>query len=974
MPRLARRAPARHTFRLFTTMACGSAAAIAGFSVAAFARPAAPARSVAAPPAVIVSVAPAAAPNLLGPGPLAPNDDCATPLQITGPGPFTFDLSHASTGSAGQNAACAGTPEGMRNDLWFCWTATCTGVVTISTCGQTTADTKIVVYDGCNGCPGSSPSAPNPLCCNDDGPQPCGKQSLVTCEVVCGQQYLIQIGNSPNGSPGGSGTFTIDCAGEPCAPPEPPASCCHARPAFLPTTTFPGVIGVQTADRGILTGPGSDVVVMYDLNERPSNVPPIGCTSLGGPDFQATAQWNTAKFVHPTWSKDSLGTVFGVALDDRGHTYVTHTSSYSDQGGGSGDRLGALAGSAVGAGAGAIYKINSTTGVASLFAKLPNNPIVGCLPAPDPLQNECYPGLGNIAFDCDHAQFFVSNFQDGRIYRIRQSDGAILGTFKHGSGLVVSGNTLDPIDTAGFIPITPDSITGRGRRVWAVEPHNNRLYYSVWREDFPAPNLNVTCGRDDPAHDNEIWSIALDSAGAFVPGSETLEVTMPAHVAVPVFNLNSTPFGPNPCFNPSGPPVPYPASCSSPVSDISFDASGCLLAAERSMDGDTDTSAHLSRVIQFCPSAAGGGWTLSPTSTFGTGLRYAPFWVNESNATGGVDVDLGVNGRVWATVDAMSVPFNPSTQQGIYGIQGLPAAGGNVCNSACIDSNAISTSADKFKQGSVAVSCARACSEIEDETLLCVLEPSGGVTWTFTVTNNSGVPAYYMLLTPPIGSGVTFSPNAFPLPPLPSGGSATFTTTITGATPGERLCFDITLLDQTLQVCCTIEHCLDIPTCSCGEVRNETLVCIGGGTYAYSFDLVNLSGMPIQQVYLLPGPASGITFNPNYFGLTGPLPNFGVVSLSTTVTGVPGSTHCFTISIHDDHFVECCSFERCITLPEPCDCTGDINGDGVVDFRDLAMLLANYGQSGPSPCDLNGDGAVTFLDLNILLGVYGGPC
>ena len=31
----------------------------------------------------------------------------------------------------------------MANDVWWCWTATCTGTVTLSTCNLTTADTVI---------------------------------------------------------------------------------------------------------------------------------------------------------------------------------------------------------------------------------------------------------------------------------------------------------------------------------------------------------------------------------------------------------------------------------------------------------------------------------------------------------------------------------------------------------------------------------------------------------------------------------------------------------------------------------------------------------------------------------------------------------------------------------------------------------------------------------------------------------------
>ncbi|MBL0921496.1 MAG: agmatine deiminase family protein [Phycisphaerales bacterium] len=56
-------------------------------------------------------------------------------------------------------------------------------------------------------------------------------------------------------------------------------------------------------------------------------------------------------------------------------------------------------------------------------------------------------------------------------------------------------------------------------------------------------------------------------------------------------------------------------------------------------------------------------------------------------------------------------------------------------------------------------------------------------------------------------------------------------------------------------------------------------------------------------------------------------------------------------------------------------CPADIDGDNVIGFGDLNILLGNYGQSGPGiPGDIDGDGDVDFADLNILLGLYGENC
>ncbi|MBC23209.1 MAG: hypothetical protein CMJ32_04750 [Phycisphaerae bacterium] len=50
-------------------------------------------------------------------------------------------------------------------------------------------------------------------------------------------------------------------------------------------------------------------------------------------------------------------------------------------------------------------------------------------------------------------------------------------------------------------------------------------------------------------------------------------------------------------------------------------------------------------------------------------------------------------------------------------------------------------------------------------------------------------------------------------------------------------------------------------------------------------------------------------------------------------------------------------------------CTGDINGSGVVDGEDLALLLAAWKQSGQG--DLDGNGVIDGSDLALLLGNWG---
>ena len=53
-------------------------------------------------------------------------------------------------------------------------------------------------------------------------------------------------------------------------------------------------------------------------------------------------------------------------------------------------------------------------------------------------------------------------------------------------------------------------------------------------------------------------------------------------------------------------------------------------------------------------------------------------------------------------------------------------------------------------------------------------------------------------------------------------------------------------------------------------------------------------------------------------------------------------------------------------------CTGDLDGNGAVDFADLLAVLGSFGTTN-SEADVNGDGAVEFADILFLLARWG-PC
>ena len=56
-------------------------------------------------------------------------------------------------------------------------------------------------------------------------------------------------------------------------------------------------------------------------------------------------------------------------------------------------------------------------------------------------------------------------------------------------------------------------------------------------------------------------------------------------------------------------------------------------------------------------------------------------------------------------------------------------------------------------------------------------------------------------------------------------------------------------------------------------------------------------------------------------------------------------------------------------VEEPVQVAADVNGDGVVDIRDLVLVAGRLGKSGENREDVNGDGIVNILDLVLVAGM-----
>lgn len=133
------------------------------------------------------------------------SDDCSTAAandSIAGTGFFPVSTAGATTGAAPQPQG------GIRNDVWFRWTAPASGVARLSLCGATTVDTVAAAWDANNGtaCPSGAP-----LAWNDDA---CAYQSRLTFAVQAGSAYFLQLGSYTEGVTW-SGVFALDVLAPP---------------------------------------------------------------------------------------------------------------------------------------------------------------------------------------------------------------------------------------------------------------------------------------------------------------------------------------------------------------------------------------------------------------------------------------------------------------------------------------------------------------------------------------------------------------------------------------------------------------------------------------------------------------------------------------------------------------------------------------------------------------------------------------
>lgn len=134
------------------------------------------------------------------------NDSCANATAIGDISLEPWDNLNATTDGPDETINCGGP---VLDDVWYCYTATCTGQVTVSTCNSN-FNNSVAVYTSdpnCGGCPTIAESA---IACNTVG---CiTTDQVTTFQGVQGVKYFIRLGGNDPNAPQGTGVLTVGCS------------------------------------------------------------------------------------------------------------------------------------------------------------------------------------------------------------------------------------------------------------------------------------------------------------------------------------------------------------------------------------------------------------------------------------------------------------------------------------------------------------------------------------------------------------------------------------------------------------------------------------------------------------------------------------------------------------------------------------------------------------------------------------------
>ncbi len=359
------------------------------------------------------------------------------------------------------------------------------------------------------------------------------------------------------------------------------------------------------------------------------------------------------------WSVDSLGTVFGITLDDNfnPNIYVSSTQIYNA--GASFERK--------------IWKLNNTTGSRSLVYDFGN--------AGRSLGNLKYVRIGGVE------NIYVSDWQTGQIQRVT------------GNSVGISTWSLKQ----PFQPMFPDSDTltkpyvnmAYGLGVRNVGGGNYRLYYARI-STFPNSNLAGAYGN------NEIYSIGLNGSGNFTGTEQKEKINV-------ILNKDRAKWdGYTSQTNP--PDLDITCTILPVIADLAFTSDGAkMLIGQQSWQSFGSIAPHNSGVYEIKFNLSTGQWDNSGDLFPSGGSIFGLNCVNTSastnfNCTGGISYSNNIlrkdSGYSCDTTVWFSTDYNANY---VYGIQGMRSDGGNVDNSIRIDADDDLAFYDKNHLGDVEV-------------------------------------------------------------------------------------------------------------------------------------------------------------------------------------------------------------------------------------------------------------------------------
>ena len=394
----------------------------------------------------------------------------------------------------------------------------------------------------------------------------------------------------------------------------------------LPITAQPLTNGMGIITHWTGAGGAWNAFSIYDTENNASA--PLGlnwATNFYTPTDAAVAD---------SWKGTNMGDVFGLAIDDLKNVYFAATKAISSSGS-TGTNPGV-------AGDGGVYKMDANSWMVTPFITTGNGA--------NQIPNQGN-GLGNIAFDKWNNQLFITNFEDGKIYRF-DMNGTLLSTF-------------DPF-SADATPL--GTFCGHGEAIWGIAVHNEngvvKVFFSQWTED------NSLSDASNP--NNAVWSVDLDNTGDFT-GNEMFCFSLPDNTGSFMGGI---------------------VGASYPISDIAISSEGNMYLCEKvqggwgsfgGWDNLFTPGAHSSRLFEFVNNA--GTWTLS--KQYFVGNYNTPN--DADNTAGGVAIGnrQTANGFecekiIWASGDALRFwNFNDIPGQDyIYGLTGIPVEGNSMNASA----------------------------------------------------------------------------------------------------------------------------------------------------------------------------------------------------------------------------------------------------------------------------------------------------